>query len=179
MDCGNAGDVPTVKEACTLSCTKQLGPDVCTVDPCACTTIGDMCGSNLPFGCSYESESIYTCSAIKALPVRKSACQDDYNCFKTPEGPTCAPLDCICQDDATHCGSTFSKECGLKSDTLYKCHDGSIASVAQDCALTGICSANIVLDSGSKIGPKAVDICVDKCACKEANVSVRYRGNFY
>ncbi|KAG0071862.1 hypothetical protein BGZ90_012103, partial [Linnemannia elongata] len=172
MDCGNAGDVPTVKEACTLSCTKQLGPDVCTVDPCACTTIGDICGSNLPFDCSYESESIYTCSAIKALPVKKSACQDDYLCFKTPEGPTCASIDCICQDDATHCGSTFSEECGLKSDTLYKCHDGSIASVAQDCALTGICSANIVLDSGSKIGPKAVDICVDKCACKEANVSV-------
>ncbi|KAG0270841.1 hypothetical protein BGZ96_006160, partial [Linnemannia gamsii] len=88
MDCGNVGDVPTVKEACTLSCTKQVGPDVCTLDPCACTKAGDACGSTLPPNCGYEKDSVYTCSAIRALPQKMSACEGGKGCFEIPTGPT-------------------------------------------------------------------------------------------
>ncbi|KAG9062972.1 hypothetical protein KI688_004572 [Linnemannia hyalina] len=120
----------------------------------------DATKTTLPLNCGYENNSVYTCSAIMALPVKKSACESDRICLETPTGPTCTPPACICEDDATHCGSTFDAACALKSDTLYKCTNGGLSSVAKDCALTGICSANIVLDSGGKIGPRTLDICV-------------------
>ncbi|OAQ29267.1 hypothetical protein K457DRAFT_894951 [Linnemannia elongata AG-77] len=201
MDCGNAGDVPTVKEACTLSCTKQLGPDVCTVDPCACTTLGDMCGSSLPLGCSYESESIYTCSAIKALPVKKSACQDDYLCFKTPEAlltcgdlgnvPTiqenctascevkigsdaCALDPCACTKSGDTCGSAFPDTCNYEKNSQYTCSGNKALPVKKiACPASNVCLVTAT-ESGTSVDFSAMadDICIDQCACKEAGVAV-------
>ncbi|KAG0275843.1 hypothetical protein BGZ96_003585, partial [Linnemannia gamsii] len=170
MDCGNAGDVPTVKEECTLSCTKQPGPDVCTFDPCACTKAGDACGSTLPPSCGYEKDSVYTCSAIKALPQKKSACESGKVCLETLAGPTCTPPDCICKDDGSHCGSTFVDACNLQKNTLYKCTNGRLPTLVKDCG-AGTCSANVVKGTAA-FRATADDKCIDQCACKEANVPI-------
>lgn len=170
MDCANAGEVPTVKEACTLSCTKQPGPDVCTPDPCACTKAGDACGSSLPPNCSYETEFVYTCSAIKALPVRKSACESGKVCLEISTGPTCTTPDCICKDDGSHCGSTFIDACNLQKNSLYKCTKGSPPTLDKGCG-AGTCSANVVKGT-TEFRTIADDKCLDQCACKEANVPV-------
>jgi len=170
MACGNVGDVPAVKEACTLSCTKQLGPDVCTFDPCACTKTGDACGSSLPPNCGYEKDSVYTCSAVKALPVKKSSCETGKVCLEIPTGPTCAPPDCICKDDGAHCGSTFIDGCMLQKNSLYQCKIGSLPSLIKDCG-TGTCSANVVTGTAA-FRATADDKCLDLCACKEAGIPV-------
>ncbi|KAG0275506.1 hypothetical protein BGZ97_010282, partial [Linnemannia gamsii] len=73
LDCGQAGDVPTVKESCTLSCTKQAGPDKCTFNPCACTESGSFCGSALPANCGYEANTLYTCQGV-SIPAVTNNC---------------------------------------------------------------------------------------------------------
>ncbi|KAG0372196.1 hypothetical protein BGX24_000583, partial [Mortierella sp. AD032] len=170
MDCGNAGDVPTVKEACTLSCTKQPGSDVCTFDPCACTEAKQTCGSTFPDSCNYERDSQYTCSGNKALPTNKTACPTANVCLVTPTGPVCTPPECICKDDGSHCGSTFAASCNLQSNTLYKCTNGQLPKVVKDCG-TGTCSANVVAGT-SAFKAMTDDKCLDQCACKEANVPI-------
>ncbi|KAG0257532.1 hypothetical protein BGZ95_005214, partial [Linnemannia exigua] len=170
MDCGNAGDVPTIKENCTQSCTKQVGPDVCTLDPCACTKAGDVCGSSLPLNCSYEKDTVYSCSADRAFPEKKSACESPKVCFEIPTGPTCAPLNCICKDDGSYCGSTFIDACNLQRNSLYKCKSGGIPSLDKDCG-SGTCSANVVKGTG-EFRATADDKCIDQCACKEAGVPI-------
>ncbi|KAG0265879.1 hypothetical protein BGZ95_003192 [Linnemannia exigua] len=170
MDCGKAGDLPTVKEACSLSCTKELGPDVCNLDPCACTNAGDTCGSAFPDTCNYEKDSQYTCTDNKALPVKKNACLAANVCLVTPTGSVCTPPACICRDDLSHCGSTFAADCTLKSDTLYKCTNGQLSTVVKDCS-PGICSANAVVGTAA-FSAMANDKCLDQCTCKEANVPV-------
>jgi hypothetical protein len=157
-------------DACTLSCTKQPGPDVCTFDPCACTMAGDACGSTLPPNCGYEMDSVYTCSAIKALPQKKSPCETGKVCLEIPTGPTCAPPDCICQDAGLHCGSTFIDSCLLQKNSLYKCTNGSLPSLDKDCG-TGTCSSNVVKGT-AEFRATADDTCLDLCACKEAGVPV-------
>ncbi|KAK3836152.1 MAG: hypothetical protein J3R72DRAFT_450980, partial [Linnemannia gamsii] len=170
MACGNAGDVPTVKEACTLSCTKQPGPDICTFDACACTKTGDACGSTLPKNCGYETNSVYTCSAVKAFPQKKIVCESSKVCLEIPTGPTCTPPDCVCKDDGSHCGSTFVDACNLQKNSLYKCTPGGLPSLVKDCG-TGTCSANVVKGTAA-FRATADDTCLDLCACKEANVPV-------
>ncbi|KAF9901398.1 hypothetical protein EC991_006197 [Linnemannia zychae] len=170
MACGNAGDVPTVKEACTISCTEQAGPDVCTFDPCACTEAGDACGSSLPPNCGYEKDSVYSCSAVKALPQKKSACPATNICLDIPSGPTCTPSNCVCQDNGSHCGSTFIETCNLQDNSLYKCTIGRSPSLVNDCG-TGTCSANVAKET-SEFRATPDDKCLDLCACKEANVPV-------
>ncbi|KAG0252096.1 hypothetical protein BGZ95_006714, partial [Linnemannia exigua] len=170
MDCGNSGDVPTFKENCTLSCTKQPGPDVCTLDPCACTKAGDKCSGSFPSTCLLEKDSVYSCSGDKALPKQKNTCPVATVCLETPSGPTCTPPDCICKDNGTHCGSTFIVGCNLQSNTLYQCTEGALPSLAKDCG-NGTCSANVVKGTAA-FRAFADDKCLDQCACKEANVPV-------
>ncbi|KAG0275471.1 hypothetical protein BGZ96_003774 [Linnemannia gamsii] len=170
MACGNEGEVPTVKEECSVSCTKQLGPDVCTFDPCACTKTGDAGGSTLPPNCGYEKDSVYTCSTINALPKKKSACESGKACLEIPTGPTFTPPDCICKDDGSRCGSTFVDACNLQKNALYKCKNGAVPSMDKDCG-TGTCSANVVKGT-AEFRAAADDTCIDQCACKEANVPV-------
>ncbi|KAG0357597.1 hypothetical protein BGX24_006171, partial [Mortierella sp. AD032] len=171
MACGNLGDVPSIKENCTLSCTQQPGPDVCTLDPCACTMVADICGGSFPSTCGLDKNSVYSCAADKALPQKKMTCDESSKvCLETPTGPTCTTPDCICKDDDTHCGSTFMDTCNLKKDTLYKCVKGQEPTVDHDCA-PGICSANVVTDK-AVFRAAAIDKCIDQCACQEANVPV-------
>lgn len=170
MECKSAGDVPTVKESCTASCTAQLGPDVCAFDPCACTKAGDTCGSAFPESCNYEKDAQYTCSDNKVLPAKKAPCPTANVCLVTATGSACTPPECICKDDASHCGSTFAAPCNLESNTLYKCTNGALPMILKDCG-TGTCSANVVAGTAA-FEALADDRCIDQCACKEANVPV-------
>ncbi|KAF9916512.1 hypothetical protein FBU30_001299, partial [Linnemannia zychae] len=176
MDCGNAGDVPTDKETCTLSCTVQPGPDVCTFDPCACTKTGNLCSSSFPASCGLETTSIYACSSIRALPVKRASCLPSQICFETANAPTCTYPECICSDASNRCGSVFPPICGFKTNTLYKCTAGSLPISIRDCG-TGTCSANIAKVSPADVSVRefhamADDICIDQCACKAANTDV-------
>jgi hypothetical protein len=170
MTCGGVGDVPTVLDNCTLSCTRQPGPDICTVDPCACTKAGDTCGSIFPDTCNYEKNSRYTCSDAKALPANKVACASTETCQEAPTGAFCLPTDCVCKDDHAYCGSTFAPSCGLQNNTLYRCHAGAASTVAEDCGL-GICSANVagLPDSLTNLPD---NFCIDKCKCTVADQTV-------
>jgi hypothetical protein len=190
MACGNAGDMPSVQEACTLSCTTQPGSDICTFDPCACTTTGDVCNTAFPATCNLKTTAIYNCAALKAPPVEKVDCLGSGTCFVHSTGPQCTLPDCICQDDGKHCGSTFVGTCDMVSNTLYNCVTGAIPTVSDDCS-PGVCSSNIVTDpSIVSIGTKDTvimgarpqdfkamatdDFCVHECACKEAGATVKY-----
>ncbi|KAG0248397.1 hypothetical protein BGZ95_008068, partial [Linnemannia exigua] len=170
MECTSSGDVPTVKEACTSSCTTQAGPDVCASDACACTKAGDVCSQTFPASCGYKSETVYSCSGDKTLPVEKAPCKSSTVCLTTASGPTCTPADCICKDDGSHCGSTFVEDCGLQNNTLYKCTNGALPLATKDCA-PGICSANVIKGTG-EFRASADDKCIDQCACKEENVPI-------
>jgi hypothetical protein len=170
MECENVGDVPTVKESCTASCEPQAGPDVCALDPCACTKAGDTCGSAFPDACTYEKDTQYTCFSNKALPVKKAACPTANVCLVNSTGSVCTPPECICKDDAYHCGSTFAASCSLDSNTLYECTNGALPTLLKDCG-SGTCSANVVVGSAA-FGALADDKCIDQCACKEASVLV-------
>lgn len=171
MSCSKLGDIPTLLENCTLTCeTKENAPDVCKFDPCACSAVGDVCGSSFPNTCTYEAQSIYSCKAATVLPEKKAACAAKETCLKSPAGPVCTLEDCFCKDNDTHCGSTFVDACNLKKETLYKCVKGALPTVDHDCA-PGICSANIVAGL-AVFRTDAVDSCIDQCACKEANVPV-------
>lgn len=173
MECTTVGDVPTVKESCTASCTTQPGSDVCAFDPCACTKAGDICSQAFPATCGYMPETVYSCSGNKALPTEKSPCGSGTICLATPSGPTCTPPDCICKDEASHCGSTFVGACNLQNNTLYKCTNGQLPTSVKDCG-TGTCSANIVKGT-AEFSADADDMCIDQCACKEAGVPVGFQ----
>ncbi|KAF9092021.1 hypothetical protein BGX29_010651 [Mortierella sp. GBA35] len=181
MDCGNVGDVPTVKETCTLSCTVQPGPDVCTFDPCACKTTGDVCGTAFPASCGYKNTTIYNCAAINALPVRKQTCLGSAICLLLPAGPKCTLDECICKDDVKRCGSAFFGACGLVSNSLYSCVNDSLPTLMKDCS-PGVCSGNVASDvdlasvdgtmdttvKDESFHATVVDeFCIDECACKE------------
>lgn len=195
MNCANVGDVPTVKETCTLSCTVQAGPDVCTFDPCACTTIGDVCGTAFPAKCNLKNTAIYSCSALKALPVKKVGCLGNAICFVQPAGPKCTLPDCICKDDNKHCGSAFFGACNMVSNTLYSCTTGALPIVVKDCS-PGVCSGNVVSDAstaGADMNDTVVmadkptdfkataadEFCIDQCACKESEVLVSALRGYY
>lgn len=172
MACGEAGDVPTVAESCTLSCTKQPGPDVCTLDPCACTKAEDTCGSSFPDTCGYEKTSRYSCAGERKLPVKKDACPTDQVCLKTGTlAPVCTSPDCICKDDDSYCGSRYPAVCSLQSETLYTCTLNALPVPVRDCA-PGVCSANIVAGTAVFSAKATGDTCVGQCACKEAGVAV-------
>lgn len=170
MECKNVGDVPTVKESCTASCTAQAGPDVCALDPCACSKAGNTCDSVFPDICNYEKDTQYTCSGIKALPVKKAVCPTANVCLVNATGSVCTPPECICKDDASHCGSTFAAPCNLDSNTLYKCAIGALPTLLKDCG-PGTCSTNVVAGSAA-FEALADDSCIDQCACKEASIPV-------
>ena len=165
------GDTPSVSETCTAYCDVRPGPDACAFDRCACTTSGTFCGSSLPANCSYDANAIYTCAGDKALPQLDSTCPAPQACLAASTGPICTPVECICKDDASHCGSTFASTCNLASNTLYKCTTGGLPTATQDCG-PGICSANIVTGTAA-YQAMADDRCIDQCACKIAGVPVR------
>jgi hypothetical protein len=177
MACANAGDIPIVNETCTLSCTAQPGPDVCTLDPCACTKAGDACSGSFPDTCGLEKDTVYSCAGAKAPPTKKEACAAATVCLETPTGPTCTPPDCICRDDGSHCGSTFVSACSRNENTLYKCTNGHLPTLTKDCGV-GTCSANVVKGT-AEFRATADDICIDQCACKEAGVPVRVLWTFF
>lgn len=179
MACGQAGDVPTVTETCTLSCTKQPGPDVCALDPCACTKAGDTCGNTFPDSCGYDMNARYSCTGERKLPVKKDTCPTGNVCVKTSTlDPVCTSPDCICKDNDSHCGSRYPVICSLKSETLYKCTLNALPVPVRDCA-PGVCSANIVVGAAVFTAMAASDICVDQCACKVAGVPVSYLNRIY
>lgn len=172
MACGGAGDVPTILDACTLSCTKQPGPDVCTLDPCACTKAGDTCGGIFSNTCGYENNTRYSCAGERKLPVKKDACPAGKVCLKTGTlEPVCASPECICKDNDSHCGSRYPAVCGFQSETLFKCTLNALPVPVRDCT-PGVCSANIASGTAVFTAQAASDICVDQCACKETGVSV-------
>ncbi|KAG0273584.1 hypothetical protein BGZ97_010677, partial [Linnemannia gamsii] len=164
MSCKNINDAPTVAETCTKSCSSLANPQECEFDACACPVAGDTCGSAFAVTCSYELNTVYTCAAEKALPVKSEPCPPHHVCIFTPEGTFCTPPECICMGDGLHCGSFFESTCNLKNNSLYSCVNEALPSFVTDCD-PGTCSRNVVAATSA-------DRCLDLCACKEANVTV-------
>ncbi|KAF9926806.1 hypothetical protein FBU30_003684, partial [Linnemannia zychae] len=166
MTCDKVGDIPTIQENCTLSCEAIDGsPDICKQDPCACSIVGDVCGSSFPNECAFDAQAVYSCKTNSSLPEKMTDCATEQVCLDLPAGPICVSESCICMDDSSHCGSTFVETCNLKKDTLYQCSKGVPPEISHDCA-PGICSANIASDT--PVTRQGIDdTCIEQCACKD------------
>ncbi|KAF9438506.1 hypothetical protein BGZ76_007314 [Entomortierella beljakovae] len=176
--CSAAGAAPVDPSVCTVSCTVNTKADSCAIDPCTCQDNHDSCGSDFPSTCGFPVDQLYSCPVLQAAPQPLQTCAGQ--CTNNADADdVCAPVvnpACLCQDSTSHCGSFFPAECGLATDSLYKCAAGVVPSLLSDC-LPGVCSANVVAGASVSSGPnfKATavnDFCIDPCACKEANTLV-------
>ncbi|KAG0023832.1 hypothetical protein BGZ81_007911, partial [Podila clonocystis] len=140
LTCSAINAVPTVLQNCTVGCLVQTGPDICKPDPCACQKAGDSCSSSFPANCSYEANTLYTCTGKDATPVKKAPCLSTEICTIVAGGndfcatnPTCA-----CVGNGTLCGSDFPPNCTKTPSSVYTCPAGTETPCPNGCA-NGVC----------------------------------------
>ncbi|GJJ71488.1 hypothetical protein EMPS_03838 [Entomortierella parvispora] len=182
--CDGPGSDPKAGEACKGPCIVQAGGAICSGNPndeCKCKKVGDTCGSAFDPCCGEDKNTLYSCSAVDAMPVLKQVC----NGVCLVEGGVAA-CHCVCTDDGPVCGSAFDPSCGLANNTLYGCNNGSVPVVIKNCDL-GTCSANVASNSSNSNPGNSVsfgdddgifeafatsDFCIDQCSCTQANALV-------
>lgn len=148
--------MPEVTKNCAASC--DIETTTCVVDPCTCKTIGDTCSINFSPSCDYESNSLYTCSAIEATPEKKQACQDTEVCVPVSGGgDICGPSSCDCTGTGPVCGSGFPPSCNKTVNSVITCPGGTETPCPNGCA-NGLCQNGCTCtdDSsmcGSSFGP--------------------------
>ncbi|KAG0025696.1 hypothetical protein BGZ82_009882, partial [Podila clonocystis] len=91
--------------------------------------------------CKQPVQGIYKCTTGGAVE-RVEDCVGANVCIKVADSAKCTPPECVCKDDATHCGSTFNAACGLVADMLYQCKNSEAATVVKTCQPRA-CSASI------------------------------------
>ena len=128
-------------ETCTLSCSIRPGADQCAFDPCACREAGNACGSTFPASCGLESNSLYTCSANKTLPVKNQSCSTSQICVPVPGGSDfCGNSnDCGCIGSGSICGDILPPSCGKTTNTSISCPSGTSTECSGGC-VAGSCA---------------------------------------
>ncbi|KAF9095793.1 hypothetical protein BGX23_012621 [Mortierella sp. AD031] len=112
--CASIGAPPKPKEVCSKDGCKT-GTGACYVDPCACKTVGEVCGKNLCI--TLKPDTIYICSAIGGPAIAKPGGDCDAGMCN---GGKCGPNTCICPDDGPFCGNELNCP-GLNPDLYYSC----------------------------------------------------------
>ncbi|KAF9435340.1 hypothetical protein BGZ76_006471 [Entomortierella beljakovae] len=117
--CASTGSDP-IKDLDCPSGTCDPNANSCVpIDKCSCTTQGNVCGSDFPSTCNYESNSLYQCE-IGEKPILIHECIPG-TCVTG--GDNCPEVDpsCLCNSTGTICGSTFPSKCQYDKDHLYTC----------------------------------------------------------
>ncbi|KAG0038534.1 hypothetical protein BGZ83_003055, partial [Gryganskiella cystojenkinii] len=140
MNCAAINAVPTVNQNCTNGCIVQPGADVCRPDPCACQNAGDTCSSGFPANCSYDANTLYTCTGKDVIPQKKKTCQSNEICTVVAGGDDfCGKNDnCKCVGTGTICGSDFPPNCNKITTSVYTCPAGTETPCPNGCA-NGVC----------------------------------------
>ncbi|KAG0044733.1 hypothetical protein BGZ83_009991, partial [Gryganskiella cystojenkinii] len=140
MNCAAVNAVPTVNKTCTNGCIVQPGPDVCRPDPCACQKAGDTCSSSFPANCSYDANTLYSCTGKDAIPQKKIKCESNEVCTPVAGGDDfCGKNDnCNCVGSGTVCGSDFPPNCNKTASSVYTCPAGTETPCPNGCA-NGVC----------------------------------------
>ncbi|KAF9931401.1 hypothetical protein BGZ67_005314 [Mortierella alpina] len=114
--CNNIGDTPVPKEVCKPGACKT-GTHQCFVDPCACKSIGQLCGKDI---CStLRADTVYICNNEGATPVPSTVCP-----VGKCNGGKCAPTEeCLCTQNGPFCGAELPCP-GLNPELYYSCSIG-------------------------------------------------------
>ncbi|KAK3826753.1 MAG: hypothetical protein J3R72DRAFT_500810 [Linnemannia gamsii] len=124
--CMTIGQKPTLLEICPLggcvSIPAAIGPSQCRHGDCECAGTGQVCGSEFPLTCRYDSSSLYFCKGSGNIPVALHKCPTG----ECPRGATeCPnpPIDdtCLCKSPGPICGATFDSSCKIDKTSLYTC----------------------------------------------------------
>ncbi|KAF9557649.1 hypothetical protein EC968_007524 [Mortierella alpina] len=114
--CNNIGDTPVPKEVCKFGACKT-GTHQCYVDPCACKSIGQLCGKDI---CpTLGADTVYICNNVGATPIPSTVCP-----VGKCNGGKCAPTeDCVCTQNGPFCGAELPCP-GLNPNLYYSCSIG-------------------------------------------------------
>ncbi|KAF9349045.1 hypothetical protein BGX26_012594 [Mortierella sp. AD094] len=122
---------PRPTEECEGACI--VDPEGhCFIDPCVCkANVAEMCGSEFPSSCGFDSEAVYSCADPKK-PTKETDCVPN-KCVTTP-GAHCYIDPCACQAGSTVvCGSSFPDECHFDKESLYQCDGVSNPTLIEGC----------------------------------------------
>ncbi|KAF9425160.1 hypothetical protein BGZ94_007784 [Podila epigama] len=136
FDCTGINVAPVVKKECTNGCIVQPGPDECRFDPCACRKTGDACGSSFPANCSYEFNTVYTCSGVDELPQKKNACESTEVCIIVEGGNDfCGKNEqCQCVGTGPVCAHEYPPDCQKAASTSFSCPENTAVPCPNGCA---------------------------------------------
>ncbi|KAG0009644.1 hypothetical protein BGZ81_003265, partial [Podila clonocystis] len=160
--CEGDRKMPTKNDTCTSDqfCATVPDPIGALCKPlCNCTGTATQCSSAFKAACKLPLQGVYNCTADGAVE-KVEDCVGTNVCVKAGSSASCIPPECVCKDNALHCGSTFNATCSLGTDILYQCKNGEAATEAEICS-PGICSASIQASTA-----ETPDQCVGQCKCK-------------
>ncbi|KAG0085944.1 hypothetical protein BGZ92_008580 [Podila epicladia] len=116
--CKETGKPPVDEKQCPYNYCSAGSKDCSTIDKCACTKTGQICGSTFPADCDYKENSLYFCADEGDKPKEF----DDCNGRGCPASThACNPDPCLCTISGQICGATFPKKCRLEEAALYFC----------------------------------------------------------
>ncbi|KAF9285530.1 hypothetical protein BGZ68_003783 [Mortierella alpina] len=114
--CNNIGDKPVAKEVCKPGACRT-GTHQCYVDPCACKSVGQLCGKDI---CSIlGADTVYICNNEGATPIPSTVCPVG----KCNGGKCAPPEDCLCTQNGPFCGGELPCP-GLNPELYYSCSIG-------------------------------------------------------
>ncbi|KAG0015499.1 hypothetical protein BGZ81_011644, partial [Podila clonocystis] len=170
---GGEGSIYVKGEVCDGDsfCSTQLGPigPMC-MPVCDCVSTETRCTSDFSPTCKLHPEGVFKCD-VDGVVEEVEVCQGADVCVRMDLGAKCIPPECVCKDDALHCGSFFNDTCKFAANALYQCKNGEAAQYIESC-LPGICSSNIpplTFTSAGILEAKQLGsnpICVKQCECK-------------
>lgn len=142
-------------------------------DPCFCSSVGSICGSQLPPACSANPNAVYKCVALAARPELSKVCAPGLQCQAgiLPNGDGCGSSNCNCKGSAKVCPDHFPASCGLKANAIYQCALDNVPVLVQTLTETEVCHTTTdgsIVTSTSCSCPQDGLVCGDQFpgACK-------------
>ncbi|KAG0049751.1 hypothetical protein BGZ89_004085, partial [Linnemannia elongata] len=129
---------------------------------CKCPSDGEICGDTFPLKCRLSATGLYKCKkgetpelVKECLPGYCSAASRSSIVFESEIDKDVCIDGCTCVREGDFCGRSFSPECGLDVNTLYKCSGPGVKPEVKE-----KCENGCIVKAGANVCNKKND-----CTC--------------